>query len=133
LRALLFPFSWLNWSLNLMLRPTVCRSVCLEIKQTSRAYDQIYIYMSLIIMVLFLWGALADERTGLSFVYAAGTRQRSLSWVRVSLHSWPYFTVSDLRLPFSSPPTTRKVTVEVFYPASTQVIHWTGTGFILVI
>jgi hypothetical protein len=26
----------------------------------------------------------------------------------------PYFTVSDLRLPFSSPPTTRRVTVEVF-------------------
>jgi hypothetical protein len=25
-----------------------------------------------------------------------------------------YFTVSDLRLPFSSPPTTRRVTVEVF-------------------
>jgi hypothetical protein len=33
----------------------------------------------------------------------------------------PYFTVSDLRLPFSSPPTTRRVTVEVFDPASTRV------------
>jgi hypothetical protein len=30
----------------------------------------------------------------------------------------PYVTVSDLRLPFSSPPTTRRVTVEVFNPAS---------------
>jgi hypothetical protein len=29
--------------------------------------------------------------------------------------------VSDLRLPFSSPPTTRRVTVEVFEPASTRV------------
>jgi hypothetical protein len=28
-------------------------------------------------------GRLSNERTGLSFVYAAGTRQRSLSWVRV--------------------------------------------------
>jgi hypothetical protein len=28
--------------------------------------------------------------------------------------------VSDLRLPFSSPPTTRRVTVEVFDPASRQ-------------
>jgi hypothetical protein len=32
--------------------------------------------------------------------------------------SRPHFTVSDLRLPFSSPPTTRRVTVEVFDPAS---------------
>jgi hypothetical protein len=32
-----------------------------------------------------------------------------------------YFTVSDLRLLFSSPPTTRKVTVEVFDPASTRL------------
>jgi hypothetical protein len=31
-----------------------------------------------------------------------------------------YFTISDLRLPFSSPPTTRRVTVEVFDPASTR-------------
>jgi hypothetical protein len=36
--------------------------------------------------------------------------------------SRPYFTVSDSRLPFSSPPTTRRVTVEVFDPASTRVI-----------
>jgi hypothetical protein len=34
----------------------------------------------------------------------------------------PYFTVSDLRLPFSSPPMTRSVTVEVFDPASTRVL-----------
>jgi hypothetical protein len=33
--------------------------------------------------------------------------------------SRPYFTVSDSRLPFSSPPTTRRATVEVFDPAST--------------
>jgi hypothetical protein len=33
----------------------------------------------------------------------------------------PYFTVSDLRLPFSSSPTTRRVTVEVFDPAFKRV------------
>jgi hypothetical protein len=33
----------------------------------------------------------------------------------------PYFTVSDLRLPISSPLTTRRVTVEVFDPASTRL------------
>jgi hypothetical protein len=79
------------------------------------------IYYTLIITVLFLWGALCDERTGLSFLYAAGPRQRSLSRIRVPRDSLPYFTLSDLRLPFSSPPTTRRVTVEVFDPASTRV------------
>jgi hypothetical protein len=78
------------------------------------------IYYYLTITVLLLWGALSDERTGLSFIYAAGTCQRSLSRVRVPWDSRPYFTVSDLRLPFSSPPTTRRVTVEEFDPASTR-------------
>jgi hypothetical protein len=32
-------------------------------------------------------GVLSDERTGLTFVYVAGTRQRSLSCVRVPLYS----------------------------------------------
>jgi hypothetical protein len=41
--------------------------------------------------------------------------------VVVPWHLRPYFTVSDLRLPFSSPPTTRRVTVEEFDPASTRV------------
>jgi hypothetical protein len=70
---------------------------------------------------LFLWGALSDERSGLSVVCAAGPCQRSLSRVRVPWDLRPYLTVSDLRLLFSSPPTTRRVTVEVFDPASTRV------------
>jgi hypothetical protein len=43
------------------------------------------IYYCLTATVLFLWGALSDERTGLSFVYVAGPCQRSLSRVRVPL------------------------------------------------
>jgi hypothetical protein len=82
------------------------------------------IYYCLTVTVLFLWGVLSDERTGLSFVYAAGSRQRSLSRVWVPWISRPYFTVSVLRLPFSSPPTTRSVTVEVFDPASTRVTEY---------
>jgi hypothetical protein len=74
----------------------------------------------LTITVLFLWGSLSDERTTLSFVYAVGPYQRSLSRVPVPWDSRTYFTVSDLRLPFSSPPTTRRVTVEVFDPTSTR-------------
>jgi hypothetical protein len=103
-----------------MLRPTVSRPVCLGTKHPFGAYDQIFI-TCVTVTVLFLWGALSDEWSGLYFVYAAGPCQRSLSQARVPWDLRPYFTVSDLRLPFSSPPTTRRVTVEVFDPASTQV------------
>jgi hypothetical protein len=48
----------------------------------------------------------------------------SLSRVRDSWDSRPYISVSNLRLPFSSPPMTRRATVEVFEPASTRA---TGT------
>jgi hypothetical protein len=65
-------------------------------------------------------GAHPEEKTGLSFTIAAGPRQRSHSGVRV-----PHFTVSDSRLPFSSPRTTRRATVEVFDPAFHTGILWT--------
>jgi hypothetical protein len=68
---------------------------------------------------LLMWGAVSDERTGLSFTIAAGPRQRSHSRVRVPWDSRPHFSVSDSRLPFSSPPTTRRATVEVFDSMST--------------
>jgi hypothetical protein len=76
----------------------------------------------LTVTFLFPWGALSDERMGLSFVCAAGPCQRSLYRVLVPWDLRPHVTVSDLRLPFSSPPTTRRVTVEVFDPASTWVL-----------
>jgi hypothetical protein len=98
-------------SLSLMLRPTVSRPVCPGIKHPSGAYDQIFI-TCVTVTVLFLWGALSVERSGLSFVCAAGPCQRSLSLVRVPWDLRPYFTVSDLRLPFSSPPTARKLPYE---------------------
>jgi hypothetical protein len=72
----------------------------------------------LTVTFLIPWGALSDERTGLSFICAAGPCQRSLSRVLVPWDLRPYFTVSDLRLPFSSHPTTCRVTVEVFDPPS---------------
>jgi hypothetical protein len=96
---------------------SISKSWCRAI---SGAHDQIFITVWHL-RLCFLWGALSDERTSLSFVYAAGPCQRSLSWVRVPWSLRSYFTVSDLRLPFSSPPTTHRVTVEIFDPASTRV------------
>jgi hypothetical protein len=86
-------------SLSLMLRPTVSRPVYLGVKHPFGAYDQIFI-TCMTVTVLFLWGDLSDERSGLSFVCAAGPCQRSLPRVRVPWDLRPYFTVSDLRLPF---------------------------------
>jgi hypothetical protein len=68
----------LRAELSLTLRPTVSRSVCLGIKHPSGAYDQIFI-TCVTVTVLFFWGAFSDERTGLSFIYAAGPWQRNLS------------------------------------------------------
>jgi hypothetical protein len=116
------PHSLRNWTVievEVTLRVTVSQSVSLGVEPHLGL--MIDIYCCLTVTVLFLWGALSDKRTGLSFVYAAGHCQRSLSWVKVPWDSRPYFTVSNLRLPFSSPPTTRRVTVKVFDPASTQV------------
>jgi hypothetical protein len=55
-------------------------------------------YYCQIVASLLMWGALSDERTGLSFTTAAGPRQRSHSRVRIPWDLWPYFTVSDSRL-----------------------------------
>jgi hypothetical protein len=49
----------------------------------SQSVSRADIYYCLTVTVLFLWDALSDEKTGLSFVYAAGACQRSLSRVRV--------------------------------------------------
>jgi hypothetical protein len=42
-------------------------------------------------------------------------RQRSHSRVRIPWDSWPNFTVSDSRLPFSSSPTTSRIAVEYLH------------------
>jgi hypothetical protein len=104
-----------NWTIQVKvtLRLTVSQSVSLGVEPHLRVMTR---YLFLTVTKLFFWGPLSDERTGLSFVYVPGPRQRSLSQVRVPWDSWQYLTVSDLRLPISSPPTIRRVTVEVFKP-----------------
>jgi hypothetical protein len=64
-------------------------------------------YYSQTIAALLLWSALSDERTDLSFIIAASSRQHSRSRVRVSPGSWPYFTLSDSRLPQPGGPRPR--------------------------
>jgi hypothetical protein len=98
-----------------------------------------------------LCNILSDERMGLSFTIAAGPRQHSHSQVRVPRYSWPHFTFSNSSFPqpggldariytlqeqggpiippgtVSSPPTTRRATVEVFDSASARdwkVLGW---------
>jgi hypothetical protein len=71
-----------------------------------------------------MWGALSDKRTGLPFTVDTGPDQRSHSRVRVQQDcATLFYTLSDSRLPFSSPPTARRVTVEVFDPVSTRDRH----------
>jgi hypothetical protein len=109
-----------NVQVKVTLRLTVSQSLSLGVEH-HLGFMTRYLLLFDSYGLVFLWGALSNERTVLSFVYAAGSCQRSLSRVRVPWYSRPYFTVSDLRLLFSSPPTTRRVTVEVFDPSSTWV------------
>jgi hypothetical protein len=100
---------------------------------------------------LLMWGAISDERMGLSFTVASGLHQHSHSRVWVLWDAWLYFTVSDLRpptwrvrsaylyppgtgwpsytpslwVPFLLPPMTCRSMVEAFEPASTQwLVDW---------
>jgi hypothetical protein len=118
-------------SLSLMLRPTVSRPVGQSVLEQSThlgLQPDFYYYQT--VAGLLIWDALSDERKGLSFKTAAGPRQRCHSRAWVPCDSRPHFTVSYSRLPFSSPPTIRRATVEVFYPASTRelslpILNWT--------
>jgi hypothetical protein len=62
---------------------------------------------------------------GVSFTIAAGPRQRSHSQVRVSLDSWPHFTVADSRLPQPGGPGPRIYTPQ----EQGDLVMPPGTGF----
>jgi hypothetical protein len=117
-----FSSAWLTW-FWFTSRVESSRVLCydrryLGIKYPSWAYDQIFITVRQLRVCW--WGRSLWREDG-SFVcnyYCWPTH--SYFRVRVLWDSRPYFTVSDSRLSFVSPPTTRRATVEVFDPASTR-------------
>jgi hypothetical protein len=115
---------------SLMLWPMVSLPVSPRIKHPSGAYDQIFITVR---QSQVCWCGALSLMTGLSFTTAVGLRQHSHSWVRVPWDSWPYFTGSHLRLPFSSPSITGRATVEVFDTACTHDFISVLTSFVLLI
>jgi hypothetical protein len=122
------------------LRLTVSQSVSQSVSLGGSWPD---IYYSLTVTVLFLWGILSDERTGLSFVYAAGPCQRSLSRVRLSqISDFPFrrlLRLAESRWRYStSPPheynSLSRISAESRYiafartthrkPSSIIALHW---------
>jgi hypothetical protein len=75
---------------------------------------------SLTVTALLLWGALSDDRTGLIW-YMLLALARVVFLGFESLGTRDHILLPHVRLPFSSPPTTRMVTMEVFDPVSTRV------------
>jgi hypothetical protein len=104
---------------NVILWPTVSRPVYLGVKPdlgTKTGFLLLSDSFGFADLGRPLWG-----EDG-SFTIAAGLRQHSHSRVWVSRDTWPYFSVTDSRLPFSSPPPTRRATtVEILELASTRV------------
>jgi hypothetical protein len=109
----------LSLSLSLILRSTVSRPVCLGIKYTSGAYYQIFITVRQ--LQVCCCGTLSLTRGRvcrlhlllvLSSAVILGSESRGTER--------PYFNVSESRLLFSSPPTSRKATAEMFDPASAR-------------
>jgi hypothetical protein len=108
---------------SLMLRPTVSRPVSWNKAPIWGLRPDFSCCQT--VAGLLIWGALSDERTGLSFTIAPGPHQRSHSWVRFPWDSRPYFTLSDSRLIKTGAPGHR-----VYIPQGQGApVKPPGTGF----
>jgi hypothetical protein len=107
---------WFPSEVEVTLRLTVSRSVCLGVGHPFGTHDQILFFpfhFSEKLLCSSSWGALSDERTGLYFVVQSVSGGQSRGGL-VTIHCcliWDYW------VPFPSPLTTRR---EVFLPASTR-------------
>jgi hypothetical protein len=102
----------LSLGLSLMLRSTVSRLDCLEIKHISGAYDQISITVRQFRVCLY--GTPSLTRGQVCHLQLLLVPPHTSAFSDPSpVGPQPYFTLSDSRLPFPSPPTTRRATVEV--------------------
>jgi hypothetical protein len=86
-------------------RQSVSKSWC---RAPSGAHDQIFITVWQLRSCFSVTPSVRED--GFVLFICCWPLQLSLSRVRVPWDWRPYFTVSDLRLPFSSPRTTRRVT-----------------------
>jgi hypothetical protein len=113
-------WSRLSLSLSLIVRQTFSRPVCPGTKHPSGAYDQIFITFWQL-RFCFCW-APSLTRWRVCLLYMLLALASAVLLGSESLCSRDNILLSQyLRLPFSSPPTTGRVTVEVFDPASTRV------------
>jgi hypothetical protein len=75
-----------------------------------------------------MWGALSDERTGLSFTLLVLASAGVLGFK--SRGTRDHILLSHIRdSPISSPPTTRRASVELFDPASTREMMFLAASF----